>query len=175
MYRHSNLLSLSLSSVSLHFLGYLYLNREEIKTQGLDQAEVERALAEELMTFDGIAAAVSSSDLLKGDLPDTPLIRQIRRNFHPKRSGDIYLVQEPYWFLYSDESIPLCTIHGSPWRYDTSVPIIFAGAEIPAQRISRLVHPVDIASTLSAYLSIKYPSGAVGIPLLEVLQPVTAQ
>ena len=40
--------------------------------KGLDQAEVERALAEELMKFDGIAAAVPSSDLLKGDLPDTP-------------------------------------------------------------------------------------------------------
>ena len=161
--------------ITLYYHPYIYLNREEIKAQGLDQAEVERALADELMKFDGIAAAVPSSDLLKGNLSDTPLIRQIRRNFHPKRSGDIYLVQEPYWFLYSDESIPLCTIHGSPWRYDTYVPIIFAGADIPAQRISRLVHPVDIASTLAAYLRTKYPSGAVGTPLVEVLQAVDAQ
>ncbi len=148
---------------------YIYLDRELIRSKGLDQAEVERAIAAELMKFDGIAVAVSSSDLLSGDLPDSPLIRQIRRNFHPKRSGDIYLVQEPYWFLYSDESIPLCSIHGSPWRYDTYVPIIFAGADIPAQRISRLVHPVDIASTLAAYLGIKPPAAAVGVPLVEVL------
>jgi hypothetical protein len=67
-------------------------------------------------------------------------------------------------------SIPLCAIHGSPWRYDTYVPIIFAGADIPAQRISGLVHPVDIASTLSVYLRTKYPSAAAGTPLVEVLQ-----
>ena len=155
--------------IELYYHPYIYLNREVIRERGLDQAEVERALAAELMKFDGIAAAVSSSDLLKGDLPDTPLIRQIRRNFHPKRSGDIYLVQEPYWFLYSDEDIALCAMHGSPWLYDTSVPIFFAGMNVPAQRISRLVHPVDIAATLSAYLNIKYPSGLAGTPLVEVL------
>ena len=149
---------------------YIYLDHRVIREKGLDQAEVERALAEELMKFDGIGLAVSSSDLRSGRLPEAPMIRQIRRNFHPKRSGDIYLVQEPYWFLYSEESIPLCTIHGSPWRYDTYVPIIFAGAGIPAQHINRLVHPVDIAATLAAWVGAKPPSGAVGEPLLEVLK-----
>ena len=148
---------------------YVYLDHNVIREKGLDRAEVERALAEELMKFDGIALAVSSSDLRSGRLPGAPMIQQIRRNFHPKRSGDIYLVQEPYWFLYSDESVPLCTIHGSPWRYDTYVPIIFAGAGVAAQRIDRLVHPVDIASTLSACVGSKPPSAASGEPLLEVL------
>jgi predicted AlkP superfamily pyrophosphatase or phosphodiesterase len=156
--------------IKLYYHPYIYLDRKVIREKGLDQAEVERVIAAELMKLDGIAAAVPSSDLLKGDLPDTPLIRQIRRNFHSKRSGDIYLVQEPYWFLYSDSSIPLCTIHGSPWRYDTYVPIIFAGANVSAERIDRLVHPVDIAPTLSAYLGIKPPAGAVGTPLIEVLR-----
>ena len=149
---------------------YVYLDHSIIREKGLDQAEVERALAAELMKFDGIALAVSSSDIRSGRLPEAPMIQQIRRNFHPKRSGDIYLVQEPYWFLYSDESIPLCTIHGSPWRYDTYVPIMFAGAGVPAQRINRSVHPVDIASTLAAWVGAKYPSGAVGEVLQEVLK-----
>jgi len=149
---------------------YVYLDHSVIRENGLDQAEVERALVEELMKFDGIALAVSSSDLRSGRLPEAPMIQQIRRNFHPKRSGDIYLVQEPYWFLYSDESIPLCTIHGSPWRYDTYVPIIFAGTGISARHINRLVHPVDIAATLAAWAGTKPPSGAVGEPLLEVLK-----
>jgi hypothetical protein len=148
---------------------YVYLDHNVIREKGLDRAEVERALAEELMKFDGIALAVSSSDLRSGRLPEASMIQQIRRNFHPKRSGDIYLVQEPYWFLYSDESVPLCTIHGSPWRYDTYVPIIFAGGGVPAQQINRLVHPVDIASTLSACVGSKPPSAAAGEPLLEVL------
>lgn len=155
--------------IKIYYHPYIYLDREVIRSKGLDQAEVERVLATELMKFDGIAAAVPSSELLSGDLPDSPLIRQVRRNFHPKRSGDIYLVQEPYWFLYTDESIPLCAMHGSPWRYDTYVPILFAGANVPAQHVSRLVHPESIAPTLSAYLGIKPPSSAVKVILVEVL------
>lgn len=149
---------------------YIYLDHQVIRENGLNQADVEHALTEELMNFKGIALAVSSSDLRGGRLPESPIIQQVRRNFHPKRSGDIYLVQEPYWFLYSDESLPLCTIHGSPWRYDTYVPIIFAGMDIPAQRIARPVHPVDIAVTLAAYMDLKPPSAARGKPLCEILK-----
>ena len=154
---------------------YIYLNDKVIHEKGLDKAEVERAIVDGLMKISGIALAVSSSDIRAGRLPDAPMIRTIRRNFHPKRSGDIYLVQEPYWFLYSDESIPLCTIHGSPWRYDTYVPIFFVGTGIPAQRIDRRVHPVDIAPTLAALLGIKPPSGAAGDVLVEVFRQSPAK
>ena len=154
---------------------YIYLDDQVIRERGLDKPELERAIAAELMKIDGIALAVSSSDIRSGRLPEAPMIQQIRRNFHPKRSGDIYLVQEPYWFLYSEESIPLCTIHGSPWRYDTYVPIFFAGTVMPSQRVGRRVHPVDIAPTLSALLGIKPPSGAAGDVLVEVFPQSTAK
>jgi hypothetical protein len=36
-------------------------------------------------------------------------------------------------------------MHGSPWRYDSYVPIIFAGANVEPQTIHRRVHPVDVA------------------------------
>ncbi len=76
-------------------------------------------------------------------------------------------MQEPYWFLY--EKGPVAAMHGSPWRYDSYVPIIFAGANVEPQTIHRLVHPVDVAPTLAAFLGIKPPSSAVGQPLHEVL------
>jgi predicted AlkP superfamily pyrophosphatase or phosphodiesterase len=155
--------------ISMYEHPYVYLDRELITEKGLNMAEVERAVAEEFMKINGIALAVSSTDLRNGRLPEAPVIQQIRRNFHPKRSGDVYVVQEPYWFLYTDESLPLCTMHGSPWSYDTFVPILFAGAGIKSQRIDRLVHPVDIAATLSAVTGSKFPSGARGVVLSEVV------
>ncbi len=148
---------------------YIYLDHQLIREKGLDLGEVERAVAEEMMKFDGIALAISSTDIRNGRLPEAPVIEQIRRNFHPKRSGDIYVLQEPYWFLYTDESLPLCTIHGSPWRYDTYVPIMFAGKNVKSGRVSRLVHPVDIVATLALSAGTKLPSGAVGCPLTEVM------
>jgi predicted AlkP superfamily pyrophosphatase or phosphodiesterase len=147
------------------FRPYLYLDSAVIEAAGLKKAEVEQAVAERLTAMDGIAIAVATSELPK--LEDTPLIKQIRRNTHPSRSGDIYIVQEPYWFLY--EKGPVAVMHGSPWRYDSYVPIIFAGANVEPQTIHRLVHPVDVAPTLAAFLGLKPPSSAVGHPLQEVL------
>jgi len=148
---------------------YLYLNHDLIRAKGLDQAEVEKAIAAELLKFDGVAYAVSSSALGTDSLPDTLLTRSILRNFHSKRSGDIYLVFEPNVFINDFDGLIVASTHGSPWRYDTYVPIMFAGAGLKAAKVNRAVTPYDIAATLAAYLRVKPPSGTVGTPLLEVL------
>ena len=153
-----------------YFHPYIYLNRELIRDKGLDQAEVEKAVVAELKKFRGVADAVSSTALRTANLPDTILMRTILRNFHPKRSGDIYLVFEPDVFINDFDGLIVASTHGSPWRYDTFVPVIFAGAGLPAMKVHRAVTPYDIASTLASYLGMKPPSGAIGTPLPEVLQ-----
>ncbi len=156
--------------ITTYFHPYVYLNRKAIAEKGLDQAEVERAVADELARIDGVALAVSSSALRVGRVPDTPLIRSILRNYHPNRSGDIYVVFEPNRFINDFDGLMVATTHGSPWRYDTYVPIIFAGMGIPARRINRKVATVDIAPTLSLLVGAKPPTGSFGAPLYEVMQ-----
>jgi hypothetical protein len=148
---------------------YLYLNNEILRKHGLDADEVSRAIAAELTNFNGVAYAVPSIDLIEGKMPDTRLYRQILCNFNPKRSGDIYLVLEPHWFVNDFDGLTVASTHGSPWRYDTFVPVIFAGNELAAKTVFREVQTVDIALTLSKYLKIRPPSGATGMPLIEVL------
>ena len=155
--------------IEAFFQPYVYLNRDLIREKGLDLAEVELVVAEELMKFDGVAAAISSSALRTANLPDTRLIRSILRNFHPKRSGDIYLVFEPNVFISDFDGLTVASTHGSPWRYDTFVPVIFAGAGLQPKTISRSITPYDIAPTLANYLGVKPPSAAIGNPLIEVL------
>ncbi|MCZ6643312.1 MAG: alkaline phosphatase family protein, partial [Gammaproteobacteria bacterium] len=156
--------------IATYFNPYVYLNRKVIAEKGLDQAEVERAVAEELTHFDGVALAVTSSALSVGRVPDTPLIQSILRNYNPNRSGDIYIVFQPNRFINDFDGLKVAATHGSPWRYDTYVPIIFAGMEIPAQRINRMVHTVDIAPTLSLLVGAKPPTGSFGAPLNEVIR-----
>jgi arylsulfatase A-like enzyme len=151
--------------VRFFFRSYLYLDRERIRASGTDPDELEQEIAVALTSINGIALAVARSAL--PTLAGTDLVARVRRNTHPARSGDIYVVQEPYWFLY--EKGPIAAMHGAPWRYDTYVPILFAGPGIDARTIHRRVHPVDVASTLSAYLGLKPPSSAAGTPLEEVL------
>lgn len=147
---------------------YLYLNRDLIRQRGLDQAAVENAVAEELMKFPGVSLAISSGALAAGGLPNTPVIDSILKNFNPKRSGDIYVVFDPHRFINDFDGLTVASTHGSPWRYDTYVPVMFAGPGIPAQKIDRKVHTADIAPTLSLMLTVNPPSGAQGAPLYEV-------
>ncbi len=162
--------------IALHSHPYLYLNLDAIEDAKLDIEEVERFVAVEMMKVDGIAYAMTRSDLLAGRITESPIQNQIRRSFHPVRSGNIHMVPEHYWFLHSTEEAEkmgiekIAAIHGSPWKYDTYVPIFFAGNGVSPQTISRLVGPQDIAATIAAYLEIKPPSGSVGVPLVEVLK-----
>ncbi|RLA15003.1 MAG: hypothetical protein DRQ60_06130 [Gammaproteobacteria bacterium] len=106
---------------------------------------MEQAVAEELLKFDGVALAVSSAALHTASLPDTVLMRSILKNFHPKRSGDIYLVFEPDVFVNEFDGLTVASSHGSPWRYDTFVPVIFAGAGLSAIEVGRSISSYDIA------------------------------
>jgi len=152
--------------VRFFFRPYLYLNDEMINNAKLDRSQVEQAIASALTDFEGINLAVSTDSLATQQ--GNPLREQVRRNHHDTRSGDIYVIQEPYWFLF-DEG-PIAAMHGSPWRYDTHVPIIFSGPGIDAQTIQRRVHPVDVAPTLAALLGMTPPGSAQGSPLVEVFK-----
>lgn len=149
---------------------YVYLNYGVIRAKGLDEREVEHAVAAELMKLDGIALAISSTALRENNLPSTPLIDTVLRNYNPERSGDIFVVFESHSFLNETDGLPALVSHGSPWRYDTYVPIVFAGGNLTGRRIYREIHSVDVAPTLAALIGVKPPSGARGAPLIEVLE-----
>jgi predicted AlkP superfamily pyrophosphatase or phosphodiesterase len=148
---------------------YVYLNRGVIRKHGLRQAEVERAVVEEIMKFNGVAYAVSSTALMEGRVPNTPMIRSILNNHNPRRSGDVFVVFESHRFINEFDGLKVAATHGSPWRYDTYVPVIFAGAGLKPQRVYRQVETVDIAVSLAALIGTKPPSGASGKILHELV------
>ena len=152
--------------VRFFYRPYLYLNDEKIAAAKLDRIKVEHAIADALTDFDGIALAVASSRLTVQQ--SNPLISKVRNNHHVSRSGDIYIIQEPYWFLF--DKGPVAAMHGSPWRYDTHVPVVFMGPTIKPNTVYRLVHPVDVAPTIAALMGMTPPGSAQGSPLEEVVQ-----
>jgi len=145
-----------------------YLDRAAISRLGLDMEQVERAVAEELAKVPGVAFAPTRSDLLSGRIPPSREAERVATGFHPRRSGNVMLVQEPFWYL---DATPHgnAAMHGSPYSYDTHVPIAFAGPGVPRRVVHRAVAPRDVAPTLSKYLGTRQPSGSVGSPLSEVL------
>ncbi len=147
----------------------IYLDMEAVRTLKSDIPEVEAVAAEAVMGIPGIAFAITRTDMLKGNLVDTPTLGKLKTVFHPERSGNILVLQEPFWILYHvhDED---AAMHGAPYSYDSHVPLFFVGPGIRQRMVFRLVRPRDIAVTIALKLGIGAPSGSSGTPLLEVLQ-----
>ena len=149
---------------------YIYLNKQVIKEKGLDLAEVEAVVANEIMKFKGVNNAISSTALMEGRVANTEDMRLILNSHNVKRSGDIFILFEPNWFINDFDGLTVACTHGSLWNYDTFVPVIFAGANIKPKKVYRKIETVDVARTLSAYVNVKPPSGANGNILIEVLE-----
>jgi predicted AlkP superfamily pyrophosphatase or phosphodiesterase len=150
--------------VKFYYRPFLYLDDGAIAAAGLQKDEVASAMAEALTREQGIYLAITPSGIEQ--LPDSGLLQQVRNNIHPVRSGDIYVVQDPYWFNF--DKGPVAAMHGSPWNYDTHVPVVFAGAGMDAQMVYRRIQPADVAPTLSALLGMSPPASAQGTVLPEV-------
>lgn len=148
---------------------YLNLTEEAHNIEDVDPVELQTAIADELVALKGVAYALPSARLREGSLPDNALTRAVLNNYNPDRSGDIYIVFNPGWFIADFDGLSVTAAHGSPWRYDTYVPIIFAGLGLTPQPVSRRVHAVDVATTLSAVAGVRPPDGAAGEVLREVV------
>ncbi len=158
------------SLIEAFFQPYIYLDLDVIEKHQLDPAIVEQAAVKLIESLDGVHTAFSRSAMTSGQMSETVLARQVRNNFHPDRSGDIYVVFEPQVYINDFDGLTVASTHGSPWQYDTHVPVIFAGHGIRPQKIARRVTPYDVAPTLAAILGVTAPSAAVGVPLTEVLE-----
>ncbi|SHI63429.1 Predicted pyrophosphatase or phosphodiesterase, AlkP superfamily [Shimia gijangensis] len=154
------------NAVKYFFRPYIYLDHDAIREAAVDKRDVERLIVDTLTDRSGIAVAMPIPPF--ADQVGHPLEVAIRNNYNQQRSGDIYVAQSPYAFLVNKST--LAAMHGSPWAYDTHVPMIFAGPDITPRKISRSVATTDVAVTLSTMLGITLPSAASGNALEEVLR-----
>ncbi len=148
---------------------YIYINNDAVQEQGLNADDVQAMVAKTLSQHPSIKQAIDSNDIIRGQLAKDRVSKLVSHNYYPGRSGDIYLVFHPQSFINKLEGLTVASMHGSPWRYDTFVPVIFAGQGIKAQHIFKPIETVDIAPTIAAYLQIKAPSATNGRVLKEVV------
>ena len=98
--------------------------------------------------------------------PGSQPFEQFRRAFNPQRSGDVLFALKPYALQGTTPAS-----HGSPWRYDSHVPLLLLGPGIPPGKHSRPVSPAAIAPTLAKLLGLDPPSGNVEAVLGEAIAP----
>lgn len=145
----------------------LYFNPAVIKARELDPEKLATAAAGLAVTSPGVAHAFTRAQLSGESRVENRLFAMAQRAFHPGRSGDIVIIQKPFWYLYKDRD-KYSGMHGSPYNYDTHVPIVFAGSSIKPRDVRREVAPRDIAPTICQILGITAPTGSIGSVLTEV-------
>lgn len=77
------------------------------------------------------------------------------------RRGRSNFTYKPAWIDYGDKG----TSRGSPWAYDTRVPMLFYGAGIKKGSSIAKVAITDIAPTIAILLKVQFPNGCPGKPL----------
>jgi predicted AlkP superfamily pyrophosphatase or phosphodiesterase len=138
-----------------------YLDLDALKAKNVPVARAEEIAAAAFRAQPGIYAAFTRTQILEGRMLDNDIAQRVSRSFHPKVSGNVVIVPEPYWMPgYSTPATG--TTHGSPYAYDTSVPLLLAGFGIRPGRYTQRVSTLDTAPTLSDILGILQPSGCEG-------------
>lgn len=144
---------------------WIYLNLKELKQRGIAIEAAERTAREAVRGVAEVHRAFTATEL--GELQKAGMVSGPAFSFHPARSGNVYYELKPY-IVPGDH--PSGTTHGSPWSYDTRVPLLWLGAAVKRGTHAGPASIADIAPTLSLILGIDRPSGSRGRVLQEMLR-----
>lgn len=146
----------------------LYLDYDLIDSKQLNRAEVENVAQRFLRNYPGVEAVFTRTQLEEGRMPNTKLAKQVILAWHQQISGDIVIMNKPNWYLFAKPTAYAST-HGSPWSYDTNVPLAMYGPKwIKAGKYGDS-ETVDLARTLAFILNVRPPNGCEGQVLSEAL------
>ncbi len=156
MYHDSLVLSVSNQQV--------FLNHTMIAEQKLKMEDVENTLVDFLLKEKGVENVFTSFNITNWGMTEG-LKARIQNGFNQKRSGDLMINYFPYW---TDNQSTTGTTHGSPYEYDTHVPLIFYGNGIKTGSTNDPIDITDIATTICNLLNIQEPNGCSGKVINEL-------
>ncbi|MBN9518881.1 alkaline phosphatase family protein [bacterium] len=139
---------------------WVYLNGRLIAAKGTTREAVARAAADYLAARPDVARAFTRADLVD---PADAQTRQVKKSYYPERSGDVYVLLRP--FDLPGKTGATGTTHGTPYGYDTWVPLIAYGPGVAGGRRDEPVTPQAAAAILARFAGVPAPAQAeYGVP-----------
>ena len=132
---------------------------DRLRSNTAARGAVDRALG----SVPGVARVFWSDALGRSDVTDDAILAAMRASYVPDRSGDLMFVPERNWVI-GDAG----TNHGTPYQYDTRVPLAMIGSRIAGGRYGVATSIVDVAPTLAALAGIAMPR-AQGRALVDAI------
>ena len=148
--------------------GNLYFNLTALRRDGIKFEEIQEVAGKAALKVAGIARYFTRSKLERGAVSKTdPIARRVLHGFYPERSGDVIIIPKPFKYIGGATNMAR---HGSPYSFDTHVPLIIVGESFRPGRYPQPASPADVAPTLAAVLGIKTPGISSGRVLIESLK-----
>jgi predicted AlkP superfamily pyrophosphatase or phosphodiesterase len=147
------------------FEGNLFYNHDTLKEKQLTPVMVTDFIREWAFTTGKFQACYSREQLLDGRAPGL-IGDRVVNGYNGERSGDAVLVYKPFTIYWPN---PTGTTHGSPYSYDTHVPVLFYGPAFKPGRYADEFYITDIVPTLCATLGLDEPPGSIGKPFVRAL------
>jgi len=140
-----------------------YFSRALVERYKLTPEDVERTAADAVRALPHIFRVYTADQLQNGRMTDDYVGVLVRNGYYRQRSPDLIVIADGYYLFDATG-----TSHGTPFRYDTHVPVIFMGPGIAAGHYYEKIAVNDIAPTLAAIAGVQEPSGSVGRVLQEM-------
>ena len=131
----------------------VFFDLDLIKSKGLDLTKVKQSFKEYLYTKEYVKRVYTEEEILAGS-PNDELLEFVSNGYDPTQNGELYFVYKPGYLEYSATG----TTHGSPYTYDTHVPVIFYGWHIKKGESHEKKYITQIAPTVSQLLKITMPN-----------------
>jgi predicted AlkP superfamily pyrophosphatase or phosphodiesterase len=111
-----------------------------------------KALMDSTLSMPGVAEVFRAEELSGGFKTLSQTRTAAELSYFAGRSGDLYVLQQPYWLTEAGNSGKNHTGagHGTPYYYDQRVPILMMGFGIQHGEYFKPSTPADIAPTLGA-------------------------
>lgn len=149
----------------------IYVDRLLIEKNNIDYEGALRFIKKEVEKWNHVFSVYTSTEIQNGLVVDNYWSKMISNGYDRELSGDVIFILNPGFLskkVVSDEE-KKGTSHGSPFGYDTQVPLLFYGKNIKPKEIYRHIDIIDIVPTLAPMLNISQPSTTTGQPILEIL------
>jgi predicted AlkP superfamily pyrophosphatase or phosphodiesterase len=145
----------------------IYLNLAALDKHRIEREKAEKVAADAATSVPGVWAAWTRTQFMTGSLPDSPLARKASNSFYGQRSPDVFIVVQSF---ATPADTDTTATHGTPWNYDSQVPLVFWGSAFKPGTYTTPCQTIDLAPTLAAALGLTQPSGAQGHPLAEAIK-----
>ena len=142
-----------------------YLNRELIAKYKTTEAQAENVAAAAVRALPHVYRVYTATQLASGQISPDSISTAVNNGYYRARAGNLVILFEPGYLTGNNG-----TTHGTPFGYDTHVPVLFLGSGIKPGHYYQKIAVNDIAPTLAAIVGVAQPTGSVGRVLQEMWQ-----